>query len=221
MNYTLKNISKKKVWESENIFYLKSNVSRLSKFIYHYEIYKKIIDLPGDILEFGVFKGASFSKFLAFRKILENDFSRKVIGFDDFGSFTKKGDKEDKKFAVDFFKEFGKGINNKELEKILTSNNYENFQLIKGDIVKTLPTFLKKNKQLKISLLHLDLDIYRPTIFVLKTLFDKVVKDGIILIDDYAEIFGATKAVDLFFKNKQIIIKKLSFYKRPSFIIKK
>ena len=50
-------------------FYLNANTSRISKFVYHYEIYKKIIDIPGDILEFGVFKGASFSKLLAFRKI--------------------------------------------------------------------------------------------------------------------------------------------------------
>ena len=43
-------------------------------------------------------------------------------------------------------------------------------------------------------------------------------KNGIILLDDYAEIYGATKAVDDFFKNKKLKIEKLTYYKRPSFI---
>ena len=90
----------KKVWDAENLFYLNSKTSRLAKFIYHYEIYKKIVDIPGDILEFGVFKGASFSRFLSFRKILENEDSRKIIGFDDFGTFTVKGTKDDKNLAL-------------------------------------------------------------------------------------------------------------------------
>ena len=94
--------NEKKVWDAENLFYLNAKPSRLGKFIYHYEIYKKIKHIPGDILEFGVFKGASFSRFLSFRKILENQDSRKIVGFDDFGTFTVKGTKDDKSFAKKF-----------------------------------------------------------------------------------------------------------------------
>ena len=109
----------------------------------------------------------------------------------------------------------------KELENIFKENNYSNFELIEGDVVKTLPIFLKKNKHVKISLLHLDLDIFRPTFFVLEKLFNRIVKGGIILFDDYAEISGATEAVDKFFKNKNYKIEKLKYYKRPSFVVKK
>ncbi len=220
-NYSLKNKSKKEIWEAENIFYLKSDFSRISKFIYHFEIYKKILELPGHVLEFGVFKGASFSKFLSFRKILENENSRKIIGFDDFGKFTTKGKKEDKIFAKKFIKDVGFGIKKNELENILINNKHSNFELIEGDVVKTLPVFLKKNKHMKIALLHLDLDIFRPTLFVLNKLFNKVVKGGIVLLDDYAEISGATEAVDKFLYKKNYKIEKLKYYKRPSFIIKK
>lgn len=220
-NYSLKNKTKQEIWEAENIFYLKSDFSRISKFIYHFEIYKKIIELPGHVLEFGVFKGASFSKFLSFRKILENENSRKIIGFDDFGKFTTKGKKEDKIFAKKFIEDVGFGIKKNELEHTLINNNHSNFELIEGDVVKTLPIFLKKNKHMKISLLHLDLDIFRPTLFVLNKLFNKVVKGGIILLDDYAEISGATEAVDKFLLHKDYKIEKLKYYKRPSFIVKK
>ena len=46
-------------------------------------------------------------------------------------------------------------------------------------------------------------------------------KGGIILIDDYAEIAGATDAVDEFFSKKNFKIEKMRFYKRPSYIVTK
>ena len=201
-------------------FYLKKNKSKKTKYIYIFHsvsstnaaYYKKAFD-NYDI----IFCRGPHQK----NEILENESSRKIIGFDDFGKFTSKGNKEDKIFAKKFIKEIGFGIKKKELENIFKENNYSNFELIEGDVVKTLPIFLKKNKHLKISLLHLDLDIFRPTFFVLEKLFNKVVKGGIILFDDYAEISGATEAVDKFFKNKNYKIEKLKYYKRPSFVVKK
>ena len=71
------NITEDKIWEAENIYHLKTNISRISKLIYQYEIYKKIKNVPGDIFEFGVFKGISLIRLLTFRSILENNFSSK------------------------------------------------------------------------------------------------------------------------------------------------
>ncbi len=64
-----KNISPSKVWEAENIYHLKTNISRISKLIYQYEIFKKIKNVPGDVLEFGVFKGVSLVRLLTYRSI--------------------------------------------------------------------------------------------------------------------------------------------------------
>ena len=80
----------------------------------------------------------------------------------------------------------------------LLRKKFENFELVKGDVTKTLPKFLKKNPKLKISLLHLDMDIYEPTKFVLFRLFNKISRGGVILLDDYDKVYGATKAVDKF-----------------------
>ena len=52
-------------------------------------------------------------------------------------------------------------------------------------------------------------------------MYNKVSKRGIILIDDYSSEYGVTKAVDEFLnKNKLNKLKKLKFYRQPSFIIK-
>jgi len=215
---TFKNIKLQEIWDSENIFYLKTDVTRISKLIYHYEIYKKISNLPGDVIECGVFKGVSLIRFLTFRENLENNYSRKIYGFDAFGKFPKaKNDKKTNKLIVPF----GNGISKDELEEILKKKNFKNFELIKGDIRKTLPEFIKKKSELKISLLHLDMDIYEPTKFALTKLFNKVVRGGMILIDDYNAVPGATKAIDEFLKkHKSLKIEKLSFYKLPAFIKK-
>ena len=57
-------ISRQDVWNAENIYHLKSDISRIGKLLYHYEIYKKIQNIPGDIIECGVFKGSSLVRFL-------------------------------------------------------------------------------------------------------------------------------------------------------------
>ena len=60
------------IWDAENVFHLKSDPSRLKKIVAHYELFKKIQNVEGDFLEFGVFKGASFLRFATFSEIFEN-----------------------------------------------------------------------------------------------------------------------------------------------------
>ena len=216
-----KNLSLIDIINSENIYHLKTDTSRISKLIYYYKIYKKIISLPGDVVECGVFKGISLTRFLTFREILENYNSRKIFGFDVFGKFPKAKNSNDKSFLKRWEKSAGNGIDVKELNNILISKKFTNFELIKGNVKKTIPNLIQKEPHLKISLLHLDMDIYEPTKFALNKLFSHVVKGGIVLIDDYKAVFGATKAVDEFLNlNKKLEIKKLNFYKLPSYIIK-
>ena len=64
------------------------------------------------------------------------------------------------------------------------------------------------------------MDIYKPTKFILEKLVNKIVKGGIILIDDYNSVYGATKAVDEFLKkNRNLKIKKLTNYKTHFYIV--
>ena len=83
----------KKIWKLENDFYHHSDITRIGKLLSQYEIYKKIIELPGDVLEFGVFKGASLIRFLTFRNLLENDYSRRIISLP-FKEFPKQKEEE-------------------------------------------------------------------------------------------------------------------------------
>ena len=213
-------------WRYENLFYLTSDKKRILKLLDHYEVYKKILKVRGDIFECGVFKGASLIRFLTFRDLIEKKNKRRVIGFDAFGKFPQpkkkhKNKKADKIFAKRHDDNIGLGININLLKNYLKKKKITNYKLVKGDVLKTLPNYIRKNKKLKISLLHLDLDVYEPTIFVLEKLYKYISKNGIILLDDYTHIKGATLAVNEFLKKNKIKAYRVSKYGRPYFIQKK
>lgn len=210
-----------KIWDYENGFYLTSHLTRLPKMLAHYEIYKSILNLPGQIVECGVFKGTSLIRFCTFREVLESPFSRKIIGFDIFGKFPKKGDVDDVAFIEKFERDAGDGISVTELKQVFSHKGFENYELVKGDIIGTVPDYADAHPELKIALLHIDVDVYEPSMVVLQHLYDRVVKGGVIIFDDYGTVAGETKAIDEFFSNQNIEVEKLPISHIPAFIRKK
>jgi len=79
-------------WDLENGFYLTCKNNRMSEYISHLELYKMILNRPGEVAEFGVFKGSSLIQFLSFREYYENFETREIIGFDAFGDFPSNVD---------------------------------------------------------------------------------------------------------------------------------
>lgn len=161
-------------------------------------------------MEFGIFKGNSFFRWIKFRDLLEHTASRKIIGFDIFGDFPEAGFEADKAKRDAFVSETngGRSISLEELNELLeTQHLHKNVEVIPGNILETLDDYLQKNPHLKISLLHIDVDLYEPTKFVLERLYDRVTKGGIIILDDYGAFAGTNKAVDDFFENEREIQK--------------
>ena len=58
----------------------------------------------------------------------------------------------------------------------------------------------------KISILRLDTDFYESTKHELEHLFPRLVKNGVLIIDDYGHWEGAKKAVDDYLDKNQIKI---------------
>jgi hypothetical protein len=212
----------KKSFEYENNFYLSCDITRMSKILAHYELFKLSQNIPGEIIECGVFKGASLARFAAFRDIFENQFSKKIIAFDIFGKFPNTKFSKDKDFREKFIEAAGsESISKKQLMEVLKHKGTDkNVELIQGDITKTVPKYLEKHPELKISILNLDTDIYEPAVTILENFYKHISKGGILILDDYATFPGETKAVDDFFKNKKIKIQKFSFSKTPCYLIK-
>ena len=206
----------------ENGFYLTSGPYRLGNLLAHYELYKKIVGLPGAVVELGVFKGGTMIQWATFRELLENEKSRKIIGFDSFGEFPcVETLHSDKKFIEAWNEKFKEEFVSKdELEAAFRHKNIANVELVEGNILETLPSYVEEHRELKISLLHIDTDVYEPCKLGLELLFDRVVGGGVIVFDDYAVLEGETKAVDEFFKGK-ILLSKFPFsHIKPTFMVK-
>ena len=218
----IRDLNRSDVWDYENGFYWFSPKSRLNKMLAHYELYKKILGIPGNIIELGVYKGASLVRFATFRDALENDYSRKIIGFDAFGSFpiSNLKVKDDLNFVEKFEDAGGHGLSDNEISNILNSKGFENFNLVKGNVFDTLPKYLSENPETRISMLHLDMDVKEPTDFALDLLYDRIVPGGIIIFDDYNAVSGETISVDEFISKHKLKLEKLSFYNVPAFVRK-
>ncbi len=213
----------KKQFDYENNFYLSCKSSRIGKMLAHYELYKMTLGVTGSIVECGIFKGTSLSRFAIYRELLRDSFSKKIIGFDIFDKFPETNFSPDKKFRKKFTKLAGsQSISKEQMFKVLKHKGLEkNVELIQGDINKTVPKYIKSHPKLKISLLNLDTDIYEPAVTILNTFYPKIVKGGILILDDYNVFPGETKAVNEYFKGKKIKIQKFPFSDTPHYIIKK
>jgi Macrocin-O-methyltransferase (TylF) len=209
-------------FDYENNFYLSCSPTRIGKFLAHYELYKQVIDLPGVIVECGVFKGVSLSRFAMFRELFENTYSKKIIGFDVFGKFPETGFENDQQLRKKFINDAGdESISEDQLLDVLAYKRCEkNIELVKGDIVKTVPEYVQQHPELKISLLNLDTDIYEPAVTILEQLWPRIVRGGLLILDDYGVFPGETKAVDDFFRDMNVRIQKTPFCTTPCYVVK-
>ncbi|MRS98728.1 macrocin-O-methyltransferase [Ralstonia pickettii] len=211
------------------------NRRALAKLICHYEIYKQVNDLPGHIVEFGVFKGESLLRFAQFSEIFAPyDRSFDVIGFDNFSGFPDFHEKDGARKAINDKVEGGwsSAQYREELYDLINVFDHDRFaphkpriRIIEGDIRQTVPQYASENPGTKIKLLHLDADLYEPTKVGLECLWDRLVKGGILLLDEYGfDVFpGEASAVDEFFRARGIAprIQKFPFSDNPGgYIVK-
>lgn len=185
----------------------------IARFLAHYEIFKKIVDVPGVIVDLGVFRGASTFTWAKLCEIFcPTDIRKTVIGFDTFTGFPEIGAEdgpEDPMQDVVRGGYFGGNSIEADLALAQEAMNYDRhlrhkdrIQFVKGDVCETIPGFVAdQGEGLRIALLNLDLDLYQPTRVALEHFVPKMARGGVIIVDEYAvDTFGGeTKAVDEYF----------------------
>ena len=215
------------IYDYYNNFIFSNDNRVFNKMLKRSELYLNINNnIVGDILEFGVFKGASIALWLKLLNMYEPNGITKVIGFDFFDGNVVINN------LNDLNKSMMENVINRTDNNELLIENIENklknfdksrYMLIKGNAINTSKQFIIDNPGLKIKLLYMDLDVGEPTYEVLKNMWNNISINGIIVFDEYAyHKWDESIGVDKFLKTIEGKYEQFStnIYS-PTFYIKK
>ncbi len=220
--------TKQDIYDSFNSFIMSEDIKVFGKLLARQELFNKVKQIPGDIVECGVFKGSGIYTFLKLKRYLCPNTYKKVIGFDMFNSkelveSLNQIDKHSMSSLFEFrnFEHTDKFKNY--LDTKIKSHGFLNheFELIEGDISLTSKQYVEENPGFRISLLYMDLDLSLPTLHTLEQFWSRVSKGGIVVFDEYAYgKWSESCGVDEFFADKNVQIISMDYICPTAYVIK-
>jgi len=169
-------------------------------------------NVPGDIVECGVWKGGSM---MAAIKVLQSlqDEQRNIYLYDTYEGLPAPGQEDTKidgTIATEAFERYkiNEGASEwcrseiQEVKQAVYTTGYDSAKVhfIKGKVEDTVPGTVPE----KIALLRLDTDWYGSTKHELVHLWPRLVQGGVLILDDYGSWLGAQKAVDQYIMENKI-----------------
>ncbi len=169
--------------------------------------------LEGDYVEIGTFKGDSASAALNYMK--KTGINKRAYFIDTYEGFNYE---QAFKSNDTFWK---KGHTNTSYDNVKERlSKYDNANVVKGNIISDeLPAEIEK-----ICVANIDVDLYEAVKAALYKVKDKVVKNGIIIAEDYGHtptLIGGQKAVDEFIEENKNDFIPLYMNSGQMFLIKK
>ncbi len=198
----------------------------MSRIVFMYELYKKIIGVHGVILEFGVRWGQDLALFESFRGMLEPfNYNRKIVGFDTFAGFPSISDKDKMTHKGDMNVTENYDLY---LDKIL--QNHENasplphikkYELVKGDAMVTFKKYLHEHPETIIAFAYFDFDIYEPTKLCLELCRDRFTKGSVIGFDElnHSDWPGETVALKEILGIDKVRVERFPFMPTGSYVV--
>lgn len=167
----------------------------LSKFLARADLFRRILDVHGVVIDGGINAGCSLMTFAQLSAIFEPiNYTRRIIGFDTFtgipdldpkdenpgktsphvcpGGFSAVGYDEDIRRAVEIF-DTNRGLGH--IPKV---------ELVVGDVRETMPRYLEENPHILVAVLHLDMDVYSATKVAIETFYPRMPKGAMIIFDE-------------------------------------
>jgi len=175
------------VWvkhESGNVY----DLNRLYMFYLQCQ-YIKENNLPGEVAEVGVYKGVSAK---VFKTMLPE---KELHLFDTFEGFDEENIKAEK--AKGKQSNFDQMFTDTSLEAVREFVGTSGVRYYKGKFPDTVD---EQSDHAKYSLVHLDADLYEPTIEGLRYFYPRLVKGGVLIVhDNYNSYVGCQNAVKEYF----------------------
>jgi hypothetical protein len=150
---------------AEYVYEKMNTVKDVSSKIELYDFVLDILAVDGPVFEFGVYRGDSINYFA------DKLSDRIIYGFDSFEGLPE--------FWRDGFREGASSLNGQ--MPIVR----QNVKLVKGIFSESIETFFLNHEIDKISLVHIDCDLYSSTKIALSHIKDKITSGTIIIFDEY------------------------------------
>ena len=205
-------------------------VAELNRLLAKNEIFKKILNIHGNVIECGVFMGGGLMSWANFSAIYEPlNHTRKIIGFDTFEGFVGVNEKDQGNYNNTNLVEKGLEVNSyDDLKKCIEVfdiyrplGHIQKVELVKGDVTNTFNEFLQQNQHTLVALLYLDFDLYEPTRLALKTFLPRMPKGAIIAFDELNQKFWPGETIGLLeeLNINNYKIERFTFQPQISYII--
>lgn len=168
----------------------------MSVLLAKHELFKRILNVHGAIVECGVFAGGGLFSWGQFSAIHEPyNHGRRVIGFDTFCGFPSLAEedggpagegKDDHRrvggYRFDGLEELCEGVELFDLNRPI--GHIPKIELVPGDAVETVPGYIEENPHLVVALLYLDFDLYEPTLAALRAFLPRMPKGAVLAFDE-------------------------------------
>jgi Macrocin-O-methyltransferase (TylF) len=170
--------------------YMRSSV--LAKTLYINELYQKIINIPGAVMEFGVWWGTNLALFESLRAIYEPyNHARRVVGFDTFTGYSsiqpEDGDGDlvaagQYSTTQDYEEYLAEVLDYHQRENVM--GHVKKYEIVKGDVTQTIDDYLNAHPETIIALAYFDMQLYEPTKKCLAAIRPYLTRGSVIAMDE-------------------------------------
>lgn len=205
------------------------NSKNLSRILFMDHLYRQIVEVPGQVFEFGTRWGQNIALFAALRGIYEPfNRHRMIVGFDTFAGFPSISEEDG---SSDLMKDGNLSVTenyDKYLNDIMNLQEQDNplshikkYKIHKGDAVIEIEKYLTEHPETIVSLAYFDFDIYEPTKRCLEIIRPRLVKGSVLGFDELndPDSPGETVALMEVFGMNNIKLRRFRYASRVSYFI--
>jgi hypothetical protein len=176
------NIGKRELFSVIDHWPLYAGTGNIGRWLAIYEILKRQLSVPGDIAEFGSWRGANLMFMAKAMHFLDPHGDKKILCFDNFAGLPE--------FSQADGNEAGRtGTYCGSLEELQAAINLaemdDSIFIYPGLIEDSLPDYLESDKGATFSLLYFDADLYEPAVTVLDHGHRRLAKGGVFIFDEW------------------------------------
>jgi len=181
-------------WTQTDAWPLFCGFANLSRNVAVIDLIRRVLAVPGDIAEFGCYRGANLLLMAKLLRILDPQGSKQVHGFESFEGLTTISGQDGP--ASEMARQF-KGDYALLMDMIALYELGDDVVVHKGLIQNTLPPLVAERPELSFSLVYCDTDLYEPTKMILENTHPRLARNGLMVLDEWnnPEYPGETVAV--------------------------